>query len=55
MPVTKLFMIRTTHCSHQMIRMDWGDGEPIVMMQMCVASPPRLPARFFDPNILPKR
>ena len=43
MPKTKLFLIGTRHASYQFMRMDWGDGEPIVMLQAWVVSPPRVP------------
>jgi len=46
-PNCRPFLIRTQHATYQFMRMDWGDGEPIVMLQIDVPFAPPVP-------ILPK-
>lgn len=38
---TTLFLIRTRYATYQMMRLDWGDGQPIVLPQIWVPIPPR--------------
>jgi hypothetical protein len=42
MPKTRLLMVRTAHCTIPFLWMDFGDGRPVVLPQLWVASPPVL-------------